>query len=139
VIDAQSNYADDGKRAVDDQRSYFYPSELSRKFSGSILLVLGSIVGIGANFALRWTGRNHWVLAQRLALGIFGWGIAVILVCHGAGLLLGINRAQGRPGGTGNFKQLATAILQAPRPKIKTKMRQLRAATSRRLKSADKD
>ena len=36
-----------------------------------------------------------------------------------------------------NFKQFASAILQAPRPKIKAK--QPKVATSRKSKNADKD
>lgn len=37
-----------------------------------------------------------------------------------------------------NFEQFATAILQAPKPKIKAKKRP-KAATSRKSKNADKD
>ena len=37
-----------------------------------------------------------------------------------------------------NFEQFATAILQAPKPKIKAK-KQPKAATSRKSKNADKD
>ena len=37
-----------------------------------------------------------------------------------------------------NFKQFATAILQAPKPKIKAK-KQPKVATSRKSKNADKD
>lgn len=37
-----------------------------------------------------------------------------------------------------NFERFATAILQAPKPKIKAK-KQPKAATSRKSKNADKD
>jgi hypothetical protein len=37
-----------------------------------------------------------------------------------------------------NFEQFATAVLQAPKPKIKAKQ-QSKAATSRKSKNVDKD
>jgi hypothetical protein len=43
------------------------------------------------------------------------------------------------PEATERFEALARAILQAPKPKIKPKKRQPKAATSRKPKRNDKD
>jgi hypothetical protein len=91
VINAQSDNADESKNAVHYKLSALNPPKLPRKLLGGFLLVCGSIIGIWANFALGWRGWNHWRLSRRLTLGIGGWSIAVVLVCHGTALLLGIN------------------------------------------------
>jgi hypothetical protein len=91
VIDNQGDYSNDSQNGVYDKLSTFDPSKLPRKFSGGSFLIVGMVVGILSNFALWWSGWRHWRLVRRLSLGIGGWAIAVVLVCHGAGLLLGIN------------------------------------------------
>jgi hypothetical protein len=68
IVDAQGDYSDDGENPIDRKLSEFYPSELSRKFSGGVLLIIGS-VGLWANVALWWSGWNHWRMTRRLALG----------------------------------------------------------------------
>jgi hypothetical protein len=91
VINAQSNNSNESEDAIYYKLGTFHPTKFPRKLSGSFLLIIGSVIGIWANFALGWRGWNHWRLSRRLTFGIGGWGIAVILVCHGTRLLLGIN------------------------------------------------
>jgi hypothetical protein len=91
VIDHQSNYSYDSQDPIYNKLGTLYPSKLSRKFFGSLLIGIGTLLGIISNFSLGWSGWNHWRLWRRLTLGISGWVIAIVVVCHGAGLLLGIN------------------------------------------------
>jgi hypothetical protein len=91
VIDAEGDYTDNSQSTIDGELPDLYPSKFPRKLFGGILVGLGYVLVVGANFAFGWSGWNHWRLRRRLTLGISGWAIAIIIVCHGAGLLLGIN------------------------------------------------
>ena len=90
-VDTKGNYSNDGKDSVNYKLCALYPPKFPRKLSGGLLLIVGSIVRIWANFALWWSGWNHWRLMRRLTLGIGGWSIAVVFICHGARFLLGMN------------------------------------------------
>jgi hypothetical protein len=89
MIDAECHDADNGECAVDNYLRPFDPAKFSSKFSGGFILAFGAILGIGSNAALGlWrSGR----LRSRVVLFIAGWSCAVLLICHGASLLLRAN------------------------------------------------
>ena len=93
MIDSERDYPDDSEHAIDDKLPELYPSELSRKFFGSFLLAIGSLLGIGSNFVLGWPGWGcrNWRLRNRLALWGSGWFFAIEIICHGTSFLLGID------------------------------------------------
>lgn len=93
VVNAQSKDSYDSQGSVDKELGKFNPPKLPRKFTGGIILIVGSAIGIVSNLILGWSGWRcaRWRLRTRLGFWVIGWSIAVCIVCHSATILLGIN------------------------------------------------
>jgi hypothetical protein len=81
---------DYGGRANPNEPTFATPNILFNLY-GFIIFVAGSAIGVPSHFVLLYSRWSYWRLWKRLTLGIGGWSIAIILVWHGAGILLGIN------------------------------------------------
>jgi hypothetical protein len=91
VVNAQSEDSNNGEDYIGSDHPLFGGSKLPRKLIGFILCSIGLPFAVVGQCAFQWSGWHHWRLARRLVLGIGGWAVAVVFICHGAGLLLGIN------------------------------------------------
>lgn len=91
MVDAQSEDSDDSKSYVRPDYPFFSSPELSSKFVGFVFCIVGLPFAIVGQCALQWSGWDHWRWWRRLALGIGNWIIAIMVIGHGASLLLGIS------------------------------------------------
>ena len=91
VVNAQRNDTNDRKYHTGNDGGTFYPSKLSSKLCGGILLWIGVALALLSHFMLLWGGWRYWRLGTRLVFGITGWTVAVGLIWHGTALFLGID------------------------------------------------
>lgn len=93
VVDTQSDDSYNSENSVDYKLRKLNPSKLTGKFSGSVVLILGSLIGVASNLVLGWSGWRcrYWRLRTRLGIWVVSWIVALVIVCHGASILLGIN------------------------------------------------
>jgi hypothetical protein len=87
LVDAESKNCDYSERGLDEKGQDFNEGRRLNEFKGFAFLFFGWLLGIASHFCLFWSWLR-WNWRRRVILGVPGWAIAVLLICHSASLLL---------------------------------------------------
>jgi hypothetical protein len=91
IINYCDDYIGNEQRGVDSNQPVLASLNVLLKFRGFIFFVIGAVLGLFSHFTLLWSRWRHMRLWKRLTIGIGGWSVAVVLIWHGATLVLGID------------------------------------------------
>jgi hypothetical protein len=87
-VDDRDNDGRYQEKGVDDNQAYFSNLYSGNKVFGWLCFLAGAALSLKSHYTLLYSGYRGG-LHRRLVYGIFGWGLAGVLIWHGASILLG--------------------------------------------------
>lgn len=88
LVNDKRRDANDGKNQLSKRVSFFQPVKFFGKLLYFGVLLLGITLAAIGHFALLFGDRVGWGFRRVLCVGVTGWILAVILIWHGASVLL---------------------------------------------------